>query len=79
VRVLAIEHRSTILREAVSYRGAHLAKSAHLTLTDALEQNRLQEFMAQYKGVKAEPASFDRLVKPTARTQRRRKVPRTSR
>jgi len=58
-----------------------LAKSSHLTLTAALEQNRLQEFMAQYKGVKTAPASPDRVVKRGAneRRQRRRKALQTSR
>lgn len=60
---------------------AEVAKSSHLTLKDALEQNRLKEFMAQYKGVKADGELFDRLVKraATERQQQPRKAGRTSR
>lgn len=37
-----------------------MAKLAHLTLKDALEQNRMKEFMAQYKGVKADGGALDK-------------------
>jgi len=54
-------------------KAALVTKFAHLTLKDALEQNRMKEFMAQYKGVKANGAAFGKRTKQDAAPQPRRK------
>lgn len=43
-----------------------MAKLVHLTLQDALEQNRMKEFMAQYKGVKPAGGAFRKPAKQNA-------------
>lgn len=60
-------------------KAAFVAKFAHLTLKDALEQSRMKEFMAQYKGVKAGGAAFDKRAKQDADAPqpRRKKAART--
>ena len=56
-----------------------MTKFAHLTLKDALEQNRMKEFMAQYKGVKADGDVFVKRAKQDAGSPqpRRKKVARS--
>ena len=58
-----------------------MAKNQHLTLAVAMRDNRMKEFMAQYKGVKADGELFESLVKRAAAApqQQRRKAGRTSR
>jgi hypothetical protein len=53
-----------------------------LSLAQALRENRMKEFMAQYKGVQADGELFDRLVKKASGAQSpkpQRKASRTSR
>lgn len=56
-----------------------MTRVVHLTLKDALEQNRMKEFMAQYKGIKAASGDIDRRAARTgdAPRPRRRKAART--
>ena len=52
-----------------------------LSLAQALRENRMKEFIAQYQGVKADGELFERLVKRAATESRQqpRKAGRTSR
>jgi len=58
-----------------------MRKSQHLSLKDALEQDRMKEFIAQYKDVKRDPEVLGRVPKRAAgaRKQPPRKVEPTSR
>ena len=53
-----------------------MRKSQHLSLRDALEQDRMKEFIAQYKEVKRDPILPGRVPKRAAgaRKQSQRKV-----
>jgi hypothetical protein len=76
-RALVFDHSCTIFGEQ-NRKAALVTKFAHLTLKDALEQNRMNEFMAQYKGVKANGAAADKRAKQDAGSPqpRRKKVAR---
>lgn len=56
-------------------------KSNWLSLAQAMRENRMKEFMAQYKGVKSDGELFERLVKRAANAPQQppRKAGRTSR
>ncbi len=58
-----------------------MGKVAPLSLAQAMRENRMKEFIAQYKGVKADGELFERLVKRAANEPRpqQRKAGRTSR
>lgn len=58
-----------------------MGKTQHLSLRDALAQDRMKEFIAQYKDVKGDPKVVGRVPKRAAgaRQQPPRKVARTSR
>ncbi len=51
-----------------------MTRLVHITLQDALEQNRMKEFMAQYKGIKAAGAETGKPAKRDAPRPRRRKA-----
>ena len=59
-------------------KAAIVTRLVHITLKDALEQNRMKEFMAQYKGIKASGGETGKRVKRAADTPRpqRRKASR---
>ena len=52
VRSLVFNHSCPMSR-GHHRKAALVARLVHITLKDALEQNRMKEFMAQYKGIKA--------------------------
>ncbi len=56
-----------------------MTRLVHITLQDALEQNRMKEFMAQYKGIKAAGGETGKRAKRAADAPRprRRKVSRS--
>jgi len=58
-----------------------MRKSQHLSLREALEQDRMKEFIAQYKDVKGDSEMVARAPKRAAgaRQQAPRKVARTPR
>lgn len=57
-----------------------MARWQPLSLAQALRENRMKEFIAQYKGVKADAEQFERLLKRAAseRQPQPRKGGRTS-
>jgi hypothetical protein len=59
-----------------------MGRQAPLSLAQALRENRMKEFIAQYKGVKGDAELFERLVKRASDAPSRkqpRKGGRTSR
>lgn len=62
---LVFDHSRPIFGQQ-NRKAALVAKLVHLTLQDALEQNRMKEFMAQYKGVKAGSAALGKRAKQDA-------------
>ena len=53
-----------------------MTRHVHITLQEALEQNRMKEFMAQYKGIKAAGDETGKPDKRDAPRPPRRKAPR---
>ncbi|MFO0987664.1 MAG: hypothetical protein U1F37_09880 [Alphaproteobacteria bacterium] len=53
-----------------------MTRHVHITLQEALEQNRMKEFMAQYKGIKAAGDETGKPAKRDAPRPPRRKAPR---